>query len=497
MSLLTFCHKQGMSVSSVLSTAERKSLGQFMTPPAIAQMMALRACEGIDGDTVRILEPAVGAGILAASAVETLLKRETPPRRIELTVCELDERLLPTLRNLAARLRKLATQRGSKLTVSIKAGDFLLSQIAKERRPQFDLIISNPPYFKLTRGSPQALVHAYAVHGQPNIYGLFMACCAQLLAPSGKWCFITPRSWTNGAYFAAVRRHMLTWLRIDSMHVFESREAHFIDDEVLQEAMITWATAQAAPAPNVLISTSYGTHDLAKAAIRAVPVAQVVCTDAEQMIMLPHADADNGLAGCTETLESLGLKVSTGPVVPFRSTEHIKQTSTPSTVPLLWMQHVSRMRVSWPIQKKREHIDANVKSAWMLCSNTPMVLMRRFSPKEGERRIIAAAYLGEYECSQIGLENHLNYIYRPGGELGHLEAIGLAAYLNSSRVEQFFRAIAGSTQVNATELRKLPMPSLADLVSIGWQCQFEMTICEIDRCVDSILGERAVTQDAA
>lgn len=67
----------------------------------------------------------------------------------------------------------------------------------------------------------------------------------------------------------------------------------------------------------------------------------------------------------------------------------------------------------------------------------------------------------------VGLENHLNYVYRRGSDLARTEAIGLAAFFNSALLDRYFRAISGNTQVNATEIRTMPMPDGQLLVGIG------------------------------
>jgi adenine-specific DNA-methyltransferase len=61
----------------------------------------------------------------------------------------------------------------------------------------------------------------------------------------------------------------------------------------------------------------------------------------------------------------------------------------------------------------------------------------------------------------------LNYIHRPGGELGEDECRGLAAILNSELLDTYFRVSSGNTQVSATELRAMPLPSLEDIKLIG------------------------------
>ncbi len=45
--------------------------------------------------------------------------------------------------------------------------------------------------------------------------------------------------------------------------------------------------------------------------------------------------------------------------------------------------------------------------------------------------------------------------------------MGIAAFLNSTLVDRYFRIANGNTQVNATELRKLPLPPLERLTKIG------------------------------
>ena len=46
-------------------------------------------------------------------------------------------------------------------------------------------------------------------------------------------------------------------------------------------------------------------------------------------------------------------------------------------------------------------------------------------------------------------------------------AQGLAAYLNSTVVDEHFRRFSGHTQVNATDLRHLPYPSRDALEQLG------------------------------
>ena len=108
----------------------------------------------------------------------------------------------------------------------------------------------------------------------------------------------------------------------------------------------------------------------------------------------------------------------------------------------------------------------------LLVPNRNYVLLRRFSAKEEERRLVAGPYLARTgDTSMVGLENHLNYIYRPGGTLTEDEAFGIAALLSSSLLDTYFRISNGNTQVSATELRTMPLPPLAVIHAIGQQAR--------------------------
>ncbi len=490
MRILDYAYTSGRAATKRLSREEQKNLGQYMTPPAIASFMARRLAATVTGGTVRVLEPAAGSGVLAAALVDELLALPERPVRIELMMCELDERLLPSLDALGHQMQLKCAELGVTLDWVVQPGDFLLSELARTGRAIENLlIISNPPYFKLGKNDERAVLHAYAVYGQPNIYGLFMAACARLTGAGSRWCFITPRSWMSGSYFSAVRRTVFAHLRIDSLHTFDSRKDHFEEDAILQEAVITWATGRAEVDADlqVLVTNSTGIGDLDTAQARALPMARLIGDDEDQMVALPQHHEDP-FEDWTDTLATHGLRVSTGPVVPFRSKEYILESGTNATVPLLWMQHVTQGGIRWPIQKKREYITVAGGSAWMLVPNTPMVLMRRFSPKEDARRVTAAAYTGGLPGAVLGLENHLNYIYRPGGTMTINEARGVAAFLSSRLVDEHFRALAGSTQVNAAELRKLPLPPLAVLDAMGAALPPTPTLADMDAAVERALG---------
>ena len=179
---------------------------------------------------------------------------------------------------------------------------------------------------------------------------------------------------------------------------------------------------------------------------------------------------ENTLKSCRSKCEQLGISVSTGRVVDFRAKKFLKQISNKKTVPLIYPMHFQQGFVEWPSKniKKPHAIISSEESKNLLVPSGTYVLVRRFSPKEEKRRIVAAIYDPERIKSEtVGFENHLNYFHCNGKGLPAHLAKGLAVFLNSMMVDAYFRLFNGHTQVNATDLRSLKYPSREKLESLG------------------------------
>ena len=469
------------------SNRHRKEHGLYLTPIPAAEFMA----EWIKtrGRKLRILDPAAGAGVLCCAAVEELVSRNLKPRAIELVAHEVDEDLIDPLRAVLDCLADWCRARGVALTVRVEAADFILAHAGalqsfggtpsfRADAERFDIVISNPPYFKIGKADPRAVAASAVVHGQPNIYALFMAVGAALLRAGGDFVFITPRSFASGPYFRRFRTVFFDMIRPTEIHVFGSRREAFVRDEVLQENVILAGIRRNRKSPAIdgsplVISSSRGVGDIAEAVRREVPASRVFESE-NRVLRLPVRDEDDealALVGSwPSSLRDFGLNVSTGPVIPFRAAKLIgTENEAPSShAPLLWMNNVRALRTTWPLNRRKpEHIRRSGAGP-LLLPNRNYVLLRRFSAKEEPRRLTAAPWLAsEFAVPEIGIENHLNYIHRRGGTLSEDEAWGLAALYNSRLLDTWFRAVNGNTQVSATELRAMPHPAHGTIVALG------------------------------
>jgi len=203
-----------------------------------------------------------------------------------------------------------------------------------------------------------------------------------------------------------------------------------------------------------------------------------------------------------ETVESLpvrfsesGLRISTGPVVMFRAREFLLQeVDGDDTIPLLLPHNVKRFETVWPVKKNNKPIAFRVceRSLSLVLATKNYVLLKRFSAKEERRRLVASCFFGSRQAkSFVALENHLNYIYRDRRELSEDETYGVAALLNSTLFDRYFRIISGNTQVNATELRSMKFPRLSTVARIGKRVMrlFPLSADEIE---DVVLEELKV-----
>jgi adenine-specific DNA-methyltransferase len=467
--------------SLLLSTdAEHQStLGQFLSPLPVAKFMA--SLFATAGDVVKLLDPGAGVGALTAAFIEEMCHRKRRPSSIKVVAYEIDPHLQSRLEQTLAECNRRCRECGVEFLSTIVLGDFIEAMVAKSKHqlfeddaPNFTHVIMNPPYKKINIGSATRKYLSSIGIETSNLYTAFMQLSANALINGGQFVSITPRSFCNGPYFKTFRRSFLRSMHLDRLHVFESRKDAFADDSVLQENIIVYATKNDSPRDRVAISTSSCANDV-NAVSRVVPYESVVSqSDPDLFIhiaMDEEADAvAERIGNLSASLEETGLSVSTGRVVDFRARDFLIDTPSKATVPLLYPCNVSSFGIDWPKSKtkKPQAISLCDATSKLLIEAGCYVLVKRFTTKEEKRRIVAAVLnADQLGCETIGIENHLNYYHFLGGPVEHNLAYGLAAYLNTVTVDNFFRQFNGHTQVNATDLRKLKYPTSDQLLKIG------------------------------
>jgi adenine-specific DNA-methyltransferase len=164
-----------------------------------------------------------------------------------------------------------------------------------------------------------------------------------------------------------------------------------------------------------------------------------------------------------------------------------------TTAPLLWMHNIKDMDVIWPLRKNKKETSIRIEKIPkpILIPVRNYVLVKRFSSKEQKRRLYAGVLLeSKFDFDKIGIENHLNYIYKLGSALSENETYGIAGILNTSIMDIFFRMVNGNTQVNAVDIKNLPFPPLENIIEIGKLIRKTKPAIglELDRLVIDVLG---------
>ncbi|WP_235148002.1 MULTISPECIES: Eco57I restriction-modification methylase domain-containing protein [Fischerella] len=485
--------------SSRLNLKQRSELGQFLTPAPIARFMAGQFSSL--SDHISLLDPGAGVGSLTAAFVERLLANPNEVKSCFITACEVESAFLSSLKQCLIECCAALKSKGIQANYCLREESFI------EAFPQINLplfttssinfthAILNPPYKKIHSQSVEKKILSKIGIETVNLYSAFVWLTILQLAEGGEIVAITPRSFCNGSYFRPFRKAFLESMGLKKIHIFESRSAAFAEDEVLQENIIFHAIKTKSKPDYVEIASNSGTELDKFSELRHVPYSEVVeANDSESFIHI----VTNSLEDClrvqmdkfSSTLDEIGLEVSTGPVVDFRLKSALRTYLDEQSVPLLYPEAMKAGKVLFPPSNPRKAIaiEQNQQTSKWLVQSGWYVLIKRFSAKEEKRRVVAAV-CSPLDAPAIGIENHLNYYHAKGKGMNADLARGLAAFLNSTLFDHYFRQFSGHTQVNATDLRRIKYPCKDDLIRLGSQIgDFHFDQEQLDQVVHKTLS---------
>src|SRR6266849_500781 len=269
--------------------ATRRELGQFFTPPHVADYMA--SLFELAVNDINLLDAGAGSGALTVALAKRVCAGETKTKSFTVTAYELDSSLVRPLQNNLLTCQHECERVGIQFSAKVINEDFINSvaplvrdDLFSSTKPYFNAAIVNPPYRKLRSDSEaRSLLRSVGIETS-NFYAGFVALIIRLLAKEGELVAITPRSFCNGPYFTPFRRELLRVLSLRQLHLFESRSAVFGKDAVLQENIILHGIKAISQPPQLIISTSNGRPNSAVSE-RRVPFRDVISPDdAEQFI---------------------------------------------------------------------------------------------------------------------------------------------------------------------------------------------------------------------
>ena len=453
--------------------SQRKKYGQFFTSKETAAFMAGLFEIPDERQTLSILDPGAGSGILSIALLERL-QAFTAIKEIRLVCYENDPNVMGLLK---ANLEMACSQSNQKISYEIVFDNYILSQAtdynlmlgANLAPDKFDFVIGNPPYMKITKDAPEAVAMPDICYGAPNLYFLFASMSMFNLRDGGEMVYIIPRSWTSGAYFKRFRQKLLSEGVLEHIHLFVSRDKVFETESILQETIIIKLKKANSKPKTVTITTTQSSADFSRKTIFEAPYSAVINGPDSYVYLVTNADEVqtlNRLNKWHNTLPGIGLKMKTGLTVDFRNREALRDEAEKQAVPLFYSQHIQDGKVVFPVGKEHEYLVTERRG--LLQPNKNYLFVKRFTAKEEHRRLQCGVYLAKKypEYSQISTQNKINFI-EGVRDLSECVVYGLYVLFNSTVYDCYYRILNGSTQVNSTEVNSMPVPSMDVIEALG------------------------------
>jgi adenine-specific DNA-methyltransferase len=257
--------------------SERNRLGQFSTPPNLADDI-LRYALTLFSSTkkVRFLDPAFGTGVFYSA-----LCRIFPKRRIEEAVgIEID-----------SNYGHAASQLWKAFGLQLRLGDF----IAERPEPRFNLVICNPPYVRhhhLGNGDKQRLriktnqASGIKLSGLAGLYCHFVGTSHAWMARDAIAGWLIPSEFMDVNYGRRLKEYLLRKVTLLHIHRFDPNEVQFAD--ALVSSAVLWFR-NSPPAKDHHIRFTFGGTLLKPKMMKMVPTE--ILAHEHKWTRFPVADA--------------------------------------------------------------------------------------------------------------------------------------------------------------------------------------------------------------
>jgi adenine-specific DNA-methyltransferase len=327
------------------------------------------------------------------------------------------------------------------------------SALEAEDHQRFDLVIANPPYFQL-RVTPELKARfGEVISGRANVFALFFKVGLDLLRPGGTLAYIVPPSMNSGAYFEALREHIVSRARIAELTVLEGSDLFEGANTAAQLLVLEKHGPAAAdvPAPDARDETQFVFERSERSA------------GFRRVLFAEHADQLGREFTERSTLWQLGYEAVTGTVVWNQRREDLQAEPGPDTVPLIFSRDLHGGTIdpgTRPDPGRASSVRAGPDKPRHIVSEH-----RLAGPALLVNRVVGAVGRGELRTAFVPkgveflAENHVNVV-RPRsdraapGEPG-LDWHRLQAALEEPGTAGRIRLLTGNTQLSATELTHL------------------------------------------
>lgn len=450
-----------------------KNTSQFFTPYDTACKMISTIDFKVfkNYETLYILEPSAGCGILIASLMLHILDNCNNIKNIHIDSYENDFEVFSILCNNLKFLKQFIIKNSNIIFSYNTINDNFIeknknSWTMDRNSCKYDIIISNPPYKKINQSSDDAIIMENIVHGQPNIYTLFIAMSLKLLKPNGIYTVLSPRNYLSGEYSKKLREFIFSTYSLTHIHSFEKRSMF---KSVNQEVIISTFKNN-----KNIKDVSISFNDYAPFSIN---FEDLIFDNHSFSILVPKKVEDvlilNDMSTLDYTLDDLGLKVSVGPIVQFRNEPDIRRDIYKENyAPLLIgadLQNNNTLMYFERENKRKTHNKSISSKNKLLLKNSNYLLIRKVTAKDDIDLVITCVLEKNYfKHELLGLDNNLLYIHKIDKTEMSLDlCYGLYCFINSKQFKSLYSMINGTHTINVSDFNNIKFPSLSILSNIG------------------------------
>ena len=309
----------------------------------------------------------------------------------------------------------------------------------KNKIPQFDLIIGNPPFFRVNPNGTDNICKC-TQYGHHYSHSLFLHWSLQYLQKDGVLCLILPESMLTGYYYQKVRSELLDLASIKNIIISKEHEKMF---DVQQDVMIL--IAKNGEKNNYYFTSSNENGKIVKK--YKLPVS--ICLNKNSVIPVIMNDYD------MKVIESISkekivdslfeFKVSTGNFVWNQNKEKCFMSKGKKRVPLISGPSIVDGKVIIEHKRKNTYMYCEPEKEFYVLRKK-MILFRRMSPMENPKRFIGAIV----EPNKIGsyvVENHVNLIEGDEKKLNDLFKL-----MNSNDFNHILKIFCRTNQVSVSDI---------------------------------------------
>lgn len=455
---------------------ERQKLGQYFTSKDTAKFISSFSAYTSGTEQVRILDPGTGTGVLSCALVESIINKN-PSVSIHLVCYEVDKSIFPYTRLSLEYLKEWAASKKAVLSYSLLETDFILAnqnlfQPEYVCSENFDIVISNPPFFKLSTNDERNVISENIIFGQKNIYSLFIIAAVKLLKYGGELLFLVPRSFCSGSYFGEFRELLNKHLMYEHIHLFTSGLKIFGSDGVVNDSIMVKARKMDIIENEYcfLISSSVNTG------LKPGNLYNYTFNKEKNIIPLPASGNDikilETVSSWPESLANLGYLVSCGNVLKSDIENFTAEKNSPDSdkTPVITLEELNCFVLKDLNQEIAflHFIKKCYETERFFIKNKNYIFLRRYNKMGRERKISAISYINSFEqFFSVCVDKQLLYIHKQSGEFEIAELLGLTSILNSEVMNSYLKIVYGNINLSIAELLNMPLPSLEIIIETG------------------------------